>query len=707
MKWKIALTLIAFITFSFAQAESNVPTPELKPNLAAMGLRDVPLSEPPAPRLKPRRLHRSQVVSRRDIEILREAFYYADLENWEEVYRQQELAADADVRLLIMWVRATSKGAPIRFIELAHVLNKAQNWPKRDIIRSRAEALIDESDLKVGQKLAWLKSEGGPYTGRGLLALARTYKRLGWKNDANIAIREAWRTKWLSEATRKEIKGEFGRAITKEDHHARADYLLWSNQRAEATKLRPFLHRNWRHLLDTRIAIANSSKDINKRLVSISTHLKRDHGLLYERARLKRKTDEYSDATRILLEIESTPSLPEAKYALWQEYKRAIDHNIKEGKFSEAYRLTNRHDFKSGTNFAQAEWTAGWIALKQFGNGHLALSHFSKLASSVSAPISKARALYWKGLSYEAIGDEVGADGAFERAAEYPLVFYGQLAAEKIGLNEFSLELATEPTQEEAEAFNNRPLVRIMKLLGECAKGEDFLRFSYQLDDLLTTPQEFLLLDSFVDSYNQPGAGLRAAKTALFKGMHPIQAAYPKIFRLPTELPHIEHALILAIARQESEMNPRAVSSADARGLMQFLPSTAETEAIKRNLEYRESWLIDRPSYNLRLAALHLDTLLEEFDGSYVMTIAAYNAGSDNVREWVATYGDPRSDEVDVIDWIESIPFYETRNYVQRVMESLQVYRHRLAGEPTPIQTETDLNRIEFSALIQQAKSTP
>lgn len=702
MRRILALSLTLSIAFSFASAESDapVPAPSLKPNLAAMALRDPPLSEPPAPRKKPRRLHKSQVVSRRDITTLRDAFYHAKYGDWEEVYRQQDRASDEDVRLIILWLRATAEDAPVEFQELKQVLDKTENWPKREFIRIRGEALVDKSDLSIGQKLAWLKSEGGPITGRGLLALARTYKSLGWENDANIAIRKAWRTKWLSTSTRDAIKGEFGAALTRDDHHARADYLVWTDQFSEAIELRPFLHRSWRHLIDTRIALDKGSKDVSKRLISVSTHLKRDMGLLHDRAQRKRRAEEFSDATRILLEIESVPTLPDAKYTLWQEQSRAIRRNINEGEYGDAYRLAIRHGFKSGINFAEAEWIAGWIALKRFGNGGLALSHFSKLEKSVTAPISKARALYWMGRSYEILKKEEEANQAYAKAAEYPLVFYGQLAAAKLGLDEISLEPAREPTPEEAEAFGLRPLVRIMKLIGESADDETFLSFSYELDDLLTTPQEFLLLADFVESYNQPGAAIRGAKTALFKGILPSQSAYPTIQNLPEELIHIEHALILALARQESEMNPKAISKADARGLMQFLPSTAKTEAIKRNLEYRESWLTDRPSYNLRLAALHLDTLLELFNGSYVLTIAAYNAGAHNVEEWIETFGDPRSEEVDVIDWIESIPFYETRNYVQRVMESLQVYRHKLVGEPTEMLIETDLNRLQFSELL-------
>lgn len=707
MRRILALSFILVFTFSFSYAESTVPAPTLKPNLAAMALRDIPLSDAPTPRKKPRRLHKSQVVSRRDIGILRDAFYHAELGDWEEVYRQQERATDDDVRLIIFWLRATSEDAPVEFRELAYVLNKTENWPQRETIRIRGEALIDESNLSIGQKLAWLKSEGGPITGQGLLALARTYKSLGWDNDANIAIREAWRTRWLSDSTRDAIKGEFGVALTREDHHARANYLVWTDQFAEAIELRPFLHRSWRHLIETRIALAERTNDVSKKLISVSTHLKRNTGLLHDRARSKRRTDEHSDATRILLEIESIPPLPDAKYTLWQEQSRAIRQNINQGKYAEAYRLAIRHDFKSGFSFAQAEWTAGWIALKRFGNGGLALSHFSKLEKSVTAPISKARALYWMGRSYELLEDEQGANRAYAQAAEYPLVFYGQLAAAKLGEAQIYLELAPEPTPEEAEAFGLRPLIRIMKLLGECAEDEIFLSFSYELDDLLTTPQEFLLLAEFVESYNQPGAAIRAAKTALFKGILPTQSAYPTIQNLPEELLHIEHALILALARQESEMNPKAISNANARGLMQFLPSTAQTEAIKRNLEYRESWLTDRPSFNLRLSALHLDTLLELFNGSYVLTIAAYNAGAHNVDEWIEAFGDPRSAEVDVIDWIESIPFYETRNYVQRVLESLQVYRHIFAGEPTAILIETDLNRTQFSDLLQEVRSAP
>ena len=190
--------------------------------------------------------------------------------------------------------------------------------------------------------------------------------------------------------------------------------------------------------------------------------------------------------------------------------------------------------------------------------------------------------------------------------------------------------------------------------------------------------------------------GVRAGKAALAKGLVAPEAAYPIVDYPLLREPDVERPLILALSRQESEMNPNAVSHANARGLMQFVPRTARREANQRGLPFRLSWLTDDPGYNMTLGGAHLDTLLEAFNGSYIMTAAAYNAGASRPRRWVGEYGDPRAGEIDPIDWVEFIPFSETRNYVQRVLENTQVYRHRVSGEPEVVQLSNDLQRGEF-----------
>ena len=220
-------------------------------------------------------------------------------------------------------------------------------------------------------------------------------------------------------------------------------------------------------------------------------------------------------------------------------------------------------------------------------------------------------------------------------------------------------------------------------------------KFAFHLDDQLTDPVEFVLLAGIADEYQASDIGVRGAKAGLAKGIVSPDAAYPVVSYPLLREPFVDRPLVLALSRQESEMNPSAISHAGARGLMQFMPRTAQLEARKRGLPYRKSWLTDETGYNMTLGGQQLDTLLSQFNGSYIMTAAAYNAGPSRPRQWIKDYGDPRLGEIDPIDWVELIPFSETRKYVQRVLENTQVYRHRISGEPVAIRLSEDLKRGE------------
>ena len=244
--------------------------------------------------------------------------------------------------------------------------------------------------------------------------------------------------------------------------------------------------------------------------------------------------------------------------------------------------------------------------------------------------------------------------------------------------------------------FHQRSEIRALKLLGEIGEESLFRRLAYHLDDGFTETSEIILLSEIANDFQQPHVGVRGAKAGLANGIIAPDAAYPLVDYPLRREPDVERSYMLALSRQESEMNPRAISHANARGLMQFLPATARLEARRIGLPYRSSWLTDDPGYNMTLGGAHLDHLLDRFNGSYIMTAAAYNAGASRPSRWVTEYGDPRAGEIDAVDWVEFIPFSETRNYVQRVLENVQVYRHRLSGEPARVMTDRDIRRGQF-----------
>jgi len=346
-----------------------------------------------------------------------------------------------------------------------------------------------------------------------------------------------------------------------------------------------------------------------------------------------------------------------------------------------------------GADFADAEWTAGWIALQHLNDAERAAQHFQRLREGVSTPISLSRANYWFGRALDKMGDQELAQEAYKAAAVHNYAYYGQLASERINQKQLVLTQTPEPTEAERVAFRERSIIKTLRLLGEAGEKGLFRSFAYHIDDQLQTASEQILFSEIGAEYQYPDVGVRGGKAGLGRGIIAPEVAYPVVsFPLQREV-QVENALVLALSRQESELNPRAISHANARGLMQMLPSTAREQARREGLPYRKSWLTDDPGYNMTLGAAHLDDLLGTFNGSYIMTAAAYNAGASRPQKWVVDYGDPRKDEIDPVDWVEFIPFSETRNYVQRVLENVQVYRHRISGQATEIRISDDLAR--------------
>ncbi len=369
---------------------------------------------------------------------------------------------------------------------------------------------------------------------------------------------------------------------------------------------------------------------------------------------------------------------------------------MRAGNYSLAYQLVSNHGLTSGESFADAEWLAGWLSLRYLGQPQRAAEHFSHLSENVSSPVSLSRALYWRAEAAQALRQTAESERLFNEAARFNFTYYGQLAATRGDRTAvLSLPETAQVSNEARSRFDNRELVRALRLMAEVGAQRDFESIAFYLDDTLDDPMEIELLAQLAREQSYHRTALRSAKAGLFRNVVATSAAYPLI-ELPQTVQsqgRIEPALVLAIIRQESEFDVSAISSANARGLMQLVPATAQAQARREGMTFQRSALTTDPQYNMTLGAAHLADLVDNFNGSYVLAIASYNAGSHRTREWIADFGDPRSPSVDVVDWIELIPFSETRNYVQRVTENLQVYRYRLANQPTQITLERDLKR--------------
>ena len=365
---------------------------------------------------------------------------------------------------------------------------------------------------------------------------------------------------------------------------------------------------------------------------------------------------------------------------------------IEEKRFQDAYDLTLNHGLTKGQSFAEAEFLSGWLALTKLGQPSRALEHFTRLQSGVGLPVSLSRAAYWQGRAAERA--QPGTErGYYADAAQYVNTFYGQLASKKLSGRLASLQLPPEPDRTFAlTAFNSDPRVSAMKLFGEIDDERFYTQFSFHLDDEFTDPAQLSLLAETGADFGYMRPSIRAAKQAGRLKTMLTEVGYPLIPSISGLGSQFDIPFVYAIARQESEFNYSAVSHANAYGMMQMINATAKATARKHRIPYNRARMTTDIDYSARLGAHHLNDLLARYDGSYIMSAAAYNAGPHRVDRWVKTYGDPRTGEIDPIDWLESLPFSETRNYIQRVMENMQVYRARLNGGSSENRAASDLN---------------
>ena len=647
----------------------------------------------PAPRLKPAPPPMSAFMSEADARQFRSGLSAANARRWSSVNSAIDRINDPVAKDTLRWVQAVNdRNAPTERLEYVH--RSLNNWPRLTTARALAERRMFEKSWPADKVLRWFVGQEPPVSGEGRAALARAYYAKGDTVNGDKFLRLAWRESRLTRDGQRTLFRLYRDKLTKEDHAARADHLIWSGYRHydKARALLPHMGRTDRALMNARMRLNRNSSGMDAAVNAVpKTHLS-DPGFVYERARWRRRKKTNTYALPIYLSARKAPDSELGKTAMWREKKLMTYWAISEEKYKEAYQLTLHHGLTSGTDFADAEFLSGWLALVHLRDPDRALRHFTRLRDGVGSPISLARAHYWIGRSHEAKSDGQ-QDQHYRLAAAYPNTYYGMLAGTEVYGTQHYVSLPPEGIvdQERAEfASDNR--VRALHLLGEAGEQRFFSQISYHLDDEVNSLSKLSLLSELGRDYGFMRPSLRAAKQAgRFQSML-TESGYPivgSIDALPKD--KFEEEFVYAIARQESEFSTNAVSSAKAYGLMQMINSTASATARKHRIKYDRNRLASDGDYAARMGALHLNDLLDQWDGSYILAAVSYNAGPHRAKTWIRTYGDPRKGDVDAIDWVEKIPFSETRNYVMRVMENMQVYRARLVNDTAPNRLERDL----------------
>jgi soluble lytic murein transglycosylase len=630
------------------------------------------------------------VLNAQQREIYTQVFAAVEAGRWEAARTLLARGNHPVANKLFRWLELQLPRSGVAFEDIVQFVDQNPDWPALDTISRRAEeALLDRpsNDTLV---LAWFGTRN-PLTPDGAMRYAEALASTGERARAEQLIRDHWVSGTFNDVQHKRWLERYRRLFTPELNWAKLDRLLWEGKVEEARRVLPLVSAERRLLADARLRIrAGANAEAQNRRVPES--LRGDSGLLFERARAWRKANREALTRDIFRSLPADIARPDL---WWPERGALARRSLAANDPVEAYRLASRHGMAaaSGAPYLEAEFLAGWIALRRINDPKAALAHFTHVHETARFPVSRARGAYWIARALDATSDANGAREWYIRAAAYHTTYYGQLANARLsGDARQAWPAPILPTPEDRRAFERNEAVRAARILIETREKPERARpFLVRLANVARTPVQHALVSEFAHQLGRNDLAVIVSKrSAQVAGVQLHDLGWPT---MPISGDKPEKALTYAIIRQESQFEAEAVSRAGARGLMQLMPATARAVAKGENVSGHNIERLFEPAYNLRIGRTYLASLVDDFGGSYVLAVASYNAGPGRAREWMRTYGDPRSPEVDVVDWIEMIPFEETRTYVQRVMENLHVYRRNLQPTQVAIDVERDLRR--------------
>jgi soluble lytic murein transglycosylase len=615
----------------------------------------------------------------------------------------KEQLADPVARKLVDWVALRNGyGAPADFVAFAEA---NPDWPDRELLRRRAEEQLFVQGGESHKIIAFFGKDE-PQTGAGYAALASAYLAEKDEAKAKALAAKAWREYELAPSLETGFLERFKSLLTEADHRRRLDRILvdsvrFSAARSEraaiARRVIPLLAEGERKAAEARLAVFLKAKNAGALLAALPAEGEgaTNWGLAYQRVQHLRAQGKMEEVWKILSAAPADADKLVSPDDWWAERRSAAYAALRAGKPEVAYAIVRDPGPLSVNPLKDATFMAGWLALRYLKKPEAALAHFQASRASADGPLTRARGDYWSGRACEALGRSEEARALYAAAAKLFDTFHGQLARHKIEPGGVTLPamLPAAPSAEEAARFNALGAVRAAVWAMKSGLDRSLVRALLgHLRYHLERESELAMLAHLAEALGDTQWAIRIGKTAIARGMNLVAYAYPvhpfpnyKPLRDPPEM-----AMLLGIARQESEFNTQIVSTAGARGLLQVMPITARHICRDHKVKCDIPRLLTDKSYNAMIASAYVGDRMAEFSGNYVLTLAAYNAGPGRAREWIRAFGDPRDGKIDPIDWIELIPFEETREYVKKVLSNIQVYRARL-GEPNPLRLADDL----------------
>ncbi len=628
------------------------------------------------------------------------AFYKAnDLVHGDEAAKAaQETTKDDLIRLTLEWAALRSLPHEAGLARLQSFAAAHPDWPALGWLRHRAEEVLYAEHRDKAAVEAFF-ANAPPQTPLGKLALAQALAADARVAEAQKLVRTLWREAELTPSLETKIRADFGTYLEKADYKSRADHLLYKENIGAAMRAATFAGPDVLALAKMRAAVINEEAS-DKLFQQVPTPLKADSGYLFAQIQKLRRADKIKEAVALMLSAPRDPVLLVNGDEWWVERRLLSRKSLDQGDVKTAYRLCDEHSAQSNEMKIEAEFHAGWIALRFLNDPVRAAPHFAAAAKIAATPMSIARAAYWQGRAAEAAPAEdamAQAESFYAKAAAYPSTYYGQLARLRLKPATLPVSVATgdaPPPESRAEA------IRAVELLFAAGEKDFATSLAVEAAQHLKDEAQVLALGDIIAKQQDAHLSLMIGKLAIARGISIDHLAFPT-YGIPAFEPlqnSADKSVVYSVARQESAFDPKALSQAGAMGLMQMIASTAKQTAQRAGLAFDPNRLLSDATFNAQLGAAHLGTLLTEQRGSFILTFAAYNAGGKRVKQWIEAYGDPRTPGVDPIDWVERIPFTETRNYVQRVLENLSVYQARFndmtatATRPSePVKTEAKL----------------
>jgi soluble lytic murein transglycosylase len=687
--------VVALATYPAGGVPLPKPRPEKAPAKAVMMPTATVAASPSATRPARFSLAASDSTSAADIAALKEAIATARRGRTTQAADLQKTISDPVARKLVEWaILRSDETQSIDVSRYMAFITENPSWPSTALLRRRAEAALWSDRLDPAFVRAFFGKER-PVTTKGKFALARALLLQGDRAGAQSLVREAWRNDTFSDELESPALDVFKDLITPADHKARMDMRLYAEDVDGALRAANHAGGNAPVIAKARIAVIRKAANANAMLDAVPAEAHRDVGYIFSRVQFLRRADQATEAGELILSLAPDHGQTLDTDQWWIERRLVARKLLDLGEAKAAYRVARDAAIPSKDNYrAEHQFTAGWIALRFLNDPATALAHFAKIAQGNSNPITLSRAGYWQGRATEALGRRDEARAHYEAAARYSTAYYGQLARARLGHKDIVVRPPPEPPSDRRDAVARLDVVRAIELLYAIDERDLIAGALADLGERSIDTVALAAIGEVAARHKDARAMLLLGKAALGRGLPLDHYAFP-IIGIPDYHaigPAIEPAVVYAIARQESTFNPKTVSSARAMGLMQVTPEAGRYVAKKFGASYDEKRLLSDQTYNVALGAAELGDLYVDYRGSHILTFVGYNAGRGRVKEWIAKYGDPRDPKVDPIDWVEHIPFSETRNYVQRVLENLQVYRVRFGGG-SKLLIEADLHR--------------